>query len=159
MLGVAGVIYACATLVRVWMALSAGFEAKKQGEALSFAGFKTQFSAMAGLLLAGGLLTWIWVIDAVGDTAFSLVYQFHPIYMEQIGGLNVASIGLVNAAFGVGMILASFAAGWLVDKYSERLVMSAGFLLESMALTVFIFSRGVLTFALAMFLLGLGAGA
>ncbi len=158
MLAVAGVIYACATLVRVWMALSAGFEAKKQGQALSLAGFKTQFVAMAGLLLAGGLLTWIWVIDAVGDTAFSLVYQFHPIYMEQIGGLNVASIGLVNAAFGIGTILASFAAGWLVDKYSERLVMAAGFLLESIALVVFIFSRDALTFALAMFLLGLGAG-
>lgn len=158
MLGVAGIIYAAATLLRIWMALTAGFEAKKSGEGLSVEGFKQQFTSMAGLLFAGGIITWIWVLDAIGDTSFSMTYQFHPIYMQDIGGLGASQIGLVWAAWGLGSILASIAGGWLTDKRGERLVMVIGFALQALALTVFIFANHILLFGLALFLLGLGAG-
>ncbi len=158
MLAVAGVIYAAATLLRIWMALSGGFEGKKTGEGLSLDGFKTQFASMAGLLFAGGIITWIWVLDAIGDTSFSMTYQFHAIYMNEIGGLATDQIGLVWAAWGLGIILASFVGGWLTDRRGERLVMIIGFLLQALALSVFIFANHILMFGLALFLLGLGAG-
>jgi hypothetical protein len=33
------------------------------------------------LLFAGGILTWIWATDAIGDTAFSMIGQLYPIYL------------------------------------------------------------------------------
>ena len=158
MLLVALVFYALATVVRVWMALAERFAPLKAAEKPTWSGLKLQVGAMFSLLVAGGILTWIWITDAVGDTSFSLISQLYPIYLKDIGLMNVEQIGLLNASWGAVVILAGFAAGWLSDHTSERKVIAGGFLLEGLGLALLIQLRGFGGFLAAMMVFGLGNG-
>jgi MFS family permease len=144
--------------MRLWMATANRFAPKRAAEKPTFSGLKTQMGAMFGLLLAGGILTWIWITDAVSDTSSSLISQLFPIYLSEIGGINFAQIGLVNSAWGVATIAASFVGGWLTDKRSERAIIASGFLLTALALAGIIVSRSLLGFIAAMSLHGFGFG-
>jgi MFS family permease len=158
MLFTALLFYAAATSLRLWMALAERFAPLKAAERPTFSGLKIQMGAIFALLVAGGLLTWIWVTDAVGDIGYNLIYQLYPIYLSEIGKQNVEQIGLLNAAWGVAVILANFGAGWLADRWSERRVIVCGFALEALGLALLLQGQRFLAFGAAMFIFGLGAG-
>ena len=158
MLLVALVFYTLATLVRVWMALAERFAPLKPAEKPTWSGLRMQMSGMFGLLVAGGILSWIWITDAVGDTSFSLISQLYPIYLKDIGLMNVEQIGLLNAAWGVAVILSGYVSGWLADRTSERKVIAGGFLMEGIGVALLIQLRGFGGFLAAMMVFGLGNG-
>ncbi len=158
MLLVAFLLYVSATSVRVWMATAEQFAPLKTAEKPTLSGLKTQLAAMFALLFAGGLLTWIWVTDAVGDTSMNLIGQLYPIYLSDVGRLNVEQIGLLNSAWGVATILSSFLAGWLTDKCSERAVIVGSFAVEALGLVILLQARSPAAFLVAMFVFGLAAG-
>jgi MFS family permease len=158
MLLIAFVFYASATLVRVWMATNERFAPVRKADKLTLGSMRTQVSAMFALLFAGGLLTWIWVTDAVGDTSFNLIYQLYPLYLSEIGEQNVAQIGLLNASWGAATILASYVAGSLSDRLSERAVIATGFLIEGLGLALLTQGQAFSSFLAAMAVFGLGAG-
>jgi MFS family permease len=158
MMLVAFILFAAATSVRIWMGTAQRFAPRKSAENPTMAGLKFELGAMFALLLAGGILTWIWVTDAIGDTAFNLIGQLYPVYLSEIGGLNVQQIGWLNASRGAATILASFLAGWAADRISERRVIVGGFVIETLGLVILLRTRGVLGFWMAMATFGLGAG-
>ena len=158
MMRVAFGFYLAATLLRIWMARSEHFEAKKSAVKPTWVSFKTEITAMFALLVAGEILTWIWVTDAIGDTTFNMISQLYPIYLSDLGKLNVQQIGFVNAAFGMALIVASYFSGYLVDKRSERLAASIGFILEATGLFLLLQVNLYAGFIAAIAVLGLGAG-
>jgi MFS family permease len=158
MLVVAFALYASASGLRIWMALAERFASTKAAEKPTLSGLRKELVVMFSLLFAGGILTWIWVTDAVGDTAFNLIGQLYPIYLAEIGNLNVAQIGLLHSAWGAATILSSFLAGWLVDRRSERQVIVSGFVIEALGLVVFLQAKDFIAFLAAMFIFGLGSG-
>jgi len=158
MLLVAFVLYVSATSVRIWMATAERFAPLKTAEKPTLSGLKTQLTAMFALLFAGGLLTWIWVTDAVSDTSMNLIGQLYPIYLSDVGRLNVEQIGLLNAAWGAATILSSFLAGWLTDRRSERAVIVGGFAVEALGLVILLQARSLVAFLVAMFVFGLAVG-
>lgn len=158
MLLVAFLLYSSATGVRIWMAMAERFAPQRAAEKPTWAGLKTEMGTMFALLFAGGLLTWIWVTDAVGDTAFNLIGQLYPIYLSEIGRLNVEQIGLLNSAWGVATILSSSLAGWLADRRSERAVIVGGFAIEALGLVALLQADKFPAFLAAMFVFGLGTG-
>jgi MFS family permease len=158
MMLVAFVLFAAATGVRIWMGTARRFAPKRRAERPTLFRLKTQMGAMFALLVAGGILTWIWVTDAIGDTAFNLIGQLYPIYLSEVGRLNVQQIGWLNAAWGAATVLAAALAGWLVDKRSERTVIVGGFLIEALGLAVFLQASTLPAFLMAMVVFGLGAG-
>jgi MFS family permease len=131
---VAFIFYALATVVRIWMALSERFKPARTPEKPTWNGLSIQLKAMFGLLFAGGILTWIWITDAIGDTAFNMIGELFPIYLSDVGKLTVEHIGLLGSAWGISSILASFLGGWLSDKWSERSIIASGFLLITLGL-------------------------
>jgi MFS family permease len=122
---VAFIFYALATVVRIWMALSERFKPARTPEKPTWNGLSIQLKAMFGLLFAGGILTWIWITDAIGDTAFNMIGELFPIYLSDVGKLTVEHIGLLGSAWGISSILASFLGGWLSDKWSERSILGS----------------------------------
>lgn len=158
MLLIAFIIYALATSLRIWMALSERFIARKAATKPSLAGLKSEMLLIFSLLLAGGVLTWIWITDAIGDTSFNLISQLYPIYLSDIGQLNTAQIGLVRSIWGAAMIVASLFAGWLSDHLSERAVIAGGFLLETLGMLILLQAGSFLGFAVAMTVFGFGMG-
>lgn len=158
MLKIAFFFYLAATLLRIWMATSERFPQRRSSERPSLSGFKTQMVAMLGLLFSGGILTWIWISDAIGDTTYNLTGELFPIYLSRIGNLSVEQIGLLGSAWGLASILGSFLGGWLTDKRSERTILTGGFTLLTFGLVMMVLSRSLPGFLLSRLVSGLGVG-
>jgi MFS family permease len=158
MMGIALAFYAAATVLRLWMATAEHFAAVKDAQRPTWVGFKTQVSAVFAMLFAGGIVTWIWLTDAIGDTSSNLVSQLTPIYFAEIGHINVEQIGYLNAILGLAIIAASPLAGRLVDRFSERASILAGFFSQALGLTLFLLMQSFSGFALAMVFIGAGVG-
>jgi MFS family permease len=158
MLACAWVLYFLATLIRVSMARVAarGHEAHPQG--LSLGNLRTNLGTMVGLLVSGGVITWILITDGVRDIAYSLSGNLMPVYLEEIGGMTFQQIGWLGSIFGVCMMLVTMPAGWLADKKGERLGIAAGFFTEFLAMFTFMQVHGFMGYALVWALFGLGAG-
>lgn len=140
MLLVAAFFYILATIIRVGMAREAAKGGKMPTKQLSFASLKENLSSMFGLIFAGGLITWILITDGVRDTSFALSMNLMPVYLQDIGGMNMVQIGWMSSVFGLCMMLTTIPGGWLSDKTSERLVISIGMFLLGISLFMFIWT-------------------
>jgi MFS family permease len=158
MLGVAFGFYILATAVRIWMARSERFKPSRAPERPTWGGLSTQLKAMFSLLFAGGLVTWIWITDAIGDTSYNLTGDLYPIYLSEIGRLTVEQIGLLGSAWGIATILGSFLGGWLTDKRSERTMITFGFVLITLSLVSMVLARSLAAFLGARLLGGFATG-
>jgi len=158
MLLCAALLYTVATLIRVGMARRAALQEESRPHKLSLVSLRGNLGSMLGLILAGGLITWILVTDGVRDVAYALSFNLLPIYLQDIGKINIQQIGLLESVFGIAMMLVTFPAGWLADKRGERLGIALGFGIQFIALMVFIRVSGFWGFASAWALLGVGVG-
>jgi MFS family permease len=158
MLLCAGILYLFATLIRIGMARVAARGHEAHPQKLSLLSLKTNLVTMIGLILAGGLITWILISDGIRDIAFSMSFTLTPLYFQEIGGLSIMQIGWLESIFGVAMMAVSVPGGWLADKKGERLGIILGFLLHFVALMLFIRVSGFAGFAASWVLLGIGAG-
>lgn len=130
MLLVAGFLYTLATIIRVGMAReAAGGQSASTRQALTIASLKANLRAMFGLLLSGGVLTWILITDGVRDTSFALSMNLLSVFMQEFGKLDLTQIGVTNSVFGLFVMLTTIPAGWLADKAGERVTIALGFLL------------------------------
>ena len=158
MLVVAWVFYFFATIIRVGMSRKAARGEEANPQKLSLLNLRTNLGAMIGLLLSGGLITWILITDGVRDIAWSLSYNLLPVYLEQIGGMTFQQIGWLGSVFGVCMMLVTIPAGWLADKKGERVGIVIGFLVEFIAMFTFLNVKGFWGYAMVWAILGLGTG-
>lgn len=138
MLWAAAVLYIIAMVIRILMARSGKHDTVSyERTAFTFAGLKQNLGAMFGLLFAGGVITWILITDGVRDISYGLSMNFLGLYMEQIGNLNIQTIGLLNGVFGLFMMAFMVPGGWLADKKGERLGIAFGFFLHFLSLGAF----------------------
>lgn len=158
MLAGAGGLYTIATVIRVSMARTAAKKKEANPQKLSLVSLKRDLGLMVGMIMAGGLVTWILFTDGVRDVAFSLSYTLFPVYLQDIGGMSVQQIGWLESIFGVFMMLTSIPAGWMADKKGDRLPIMLGFLIEFLAIMTFIRVSGFIGYAVAWALFGLGVG-
>lgn len=158
MLVCAGMLYLLATIIRLGMAKLASKGNEAQPKPLTLVSLKSNLGTMVSLIVAGGLVTWILITDGVRDTAYALSNNLLPIYLQEDGGLNLQQIGVLEAVFGVFMMITTLPAGWLADKKGERWGIASGFILQFVALIIFIRSSQFWGFALAWSLLGIGVG-
>jgi MFS family permease len=138
MLLIAAGLYIIATVIRVGMAREASKNAESRPQKLSFGGLKGNLVTMFGLLVAGGVITWILITDGVRDISFGLSMNFLPVYMQQFGFMNFRQIGLMNSIFGLFVMLSTIPGGWLADKKGERVGIVLGFALIGVALWMLI---------------------
>jgi MFS family permease len=114
------VLYLFATAIRVGMAREASRGQAATPQRLTFVSLKTNLGTMIGLILAGGLFTWIMITDGVRDIFFNMSFSFLSIYMQDIASLSISQIGIMSSIFGVAMMAVMIPAGWLSDKVGER---------------------------------------
>ncbi len=159
MLAVSGGLYTLAAVLRFWMATTMRGQAVEQPtQKLTMASFKKSMSSMVGLILAGGLLTWIFVTDGVADIAFRMSGELQPLYLEQLFGITVTQIGVLGSINAIAGMFMPMLSGKLVDKHDERLPLIGGFLLIFTAIVIFLRADSFLTFALSWTVAGLGGG-
>lgn len=134
MLMVAAALYLVATAIRIGMAREASRSQAANPPRLTFLSLKTNLGEMLGLILAGGLFTWIMITDGVRDIFFNMSFSFLSVYMQDIASLSIGQIGLMSSIFGVAMMAVMIPAGWLADKVGERVNIAISFLFMSVAI-------------------------
>jgi MFS family permease len=158
MLLLATILYSLAAVLRIWMATTMTPDSDRRSEELSWASFKGSLTTMWGMLIGGGVISWIFITDGVRDISFRLSHELIPIYQEQIGGLSLQQIGLLGSFFSIAMMVIPMVSGRLSDRYGERVPIAGGFVLIFGALMVFIQSLQFIGFAAAWAVFGLGVG-
>jgi MFS family permease len=158
MLGVAGGLYLIATIIRIAMARTAARSKEANPQKLSFSNLKRDLGLIVGMILAGGLVTWILLTDGVRDVAFSMSFTLVPVYLQEFGGMSIQQIGWLESIFGIFMMLTTMPAGWLADKKGHRLPIMLGFLFEFLAMMTFIRVSDFIGYAVAWAFFGLGVG-
>jgi MFS family permease len=111
---------------------------------------------MIGLITAGGIVTWILISDGMSDINFRLIGSLVPLYQEGIGGLSVEQIGWLAAINSIVMIALMVPAGWLSDKFGERVGIAFGFLFISVAIWVYLPAHTFGRYVIAWVLFGVG---
>jgi MFS family permease len=159
MLAASAVLYSVAAGLRIWMATTKKAEVAGQPTAkLTMGSFKRSMVSMLGMLVGGGLLTWIFVTDGIADIAFRMSGELQPLYLEQIANISVEQIGLLGSINAIASMFMPMLSGKLVDKYGERLPLLVGFLLIFFALIIFLLADNFLIFAISWAVFGLGGG-
>jgi MFS family permease len=153
---VAALLYGSATVIRLIMARGARRSVPETGEKPSFKGLKASLLAMVGLLLGGGVITWIFISDGVRDIAYNMSFQFEPLYLQNEMGLTNSQIGLLSSFAALTTMMFMTAAGWLSDKKGERVGIVGGFAIIALGLGIFLSSRTFAGFAVAWVMYGLG---
>ena len=152
-------LYGLAAILRIWMATTMKEDANAtRSNDLSMGSFKSSIKKMWGMMVGGGILTWILLTDGVRDTAFRLSGELQPLYLEQIGKLSVEQIGALGSIFAIAMMLTPMLSGKLVDQYEERIPIVIGFLLVFGAFFIFLNTLTFYGFAMAWEVFGLGVG-
>ncbi len=136
MLVIAAILYFIATIIRLVMARRAPKPDVNSPHhtPLTWVGLKTNLVGMFGLLFAGGVVTWILITDGVRDISFAMSFNFMSLFMEQIGKLNIQTIGILNGIFGLFSMAFMIPGGWLSDKAGERVGIIIGFFLHFIAI-------------------------
>lgn len=159
MLMIAAIIYSSATFLRIAMARrAAAHEAQKSNGSLNFKSLRMNLSAMLGLIMAGGLVTWVLVTDGIRDISFSFSGSLLPVYLDEIGALSAQQIGWLASILGVTNMLTNIPAGWLADKKGERLAIILGFFVQACALFIFMKVTSFWGFAAVWATFGIGIG-
>jgi MFS family permease len=157
---VAGCLYAAAALIRVLMARYASRKDQKEGESTaekpSLGGFKKSLLAVMGLVISGGVVTWIFISDGVRDVAFSLVGRLMPLYLENEIGLSLFQISALQSVTAVVAMVLMSPAGWLSDKKGERVSIVGGFAAISIGWVVFLMGSHFWHFILSRVVVGVG---
>ena len=127
MLMIAAILYLAATVLRVSMAREAAKSNEANPTRLTFASLKSNLGMMVALILTGGLFTWIMITDGVRDIFFNMSFSFLSVYMQDIASLTISQIGLMNSIFGIAMMSVMIPAGWLADRFGERVNIAISF--------------------------------
>jgi len=153
-----GIIYTFAAMIRIGMARTAARGAEANPDKLSLSSLKGNLGAMGGLLLAGGVMTWILITDGVRDIAFTMSFTLESLYLEEVGGLSMRQIGLLGSVFGIFNMITTIPAGKLADQKGERVAIVIGFFLTFVALLVFLNVNTFWGYAAAWAIFGVGVG-
>jgi DHA1 family multidrug resistance protein-like MFS transporter len=154
---VAGVFYGLATIVRVLMAKRTRQEVRASTcDSFSLASLKQSLAQMASLVLAGGVVTWIFISDGVFDVAMSISTGLEPLYHRSIIGLSNVEISSFSSIFHATMMILLPLGGWFADRAGERAGIVAGHLFFAMGGLVFLLGSTYIHFALVSMLYGIG---
>ena len=154
---IAGTLYLGATIIRLRMARKVAARGTV-GERPEMAGLKRQMAGIVALMLAGGVVTWIVLIDGVRDISFRLSFELMPLYLQQLRGISVTQIGLLGSVVGVGSMLLTPLSGWIVDLRDERTAIALGTISVTAGFALFLSARSFVGFAAAWALFGASWG-
>lgn len=153
---VAAALYGLATVIRLFMARTLRQQEIAPRPAPSVSGLKTSLASIIGLILAGGVITWIFLSDGVSDITFSMVGNLFPLYFNNIVGMSKTQLGFLGAIASLATMLLTALGGMLSDKAGERVGIVLGNLLIGAAIFTMLNVSTFPLFIVAWILLGMG---
>ena len=153
-----GGLYLAAAMIR--LVLAAAHPTTRSTEGASVSLLRNDLLQMRNLVFAGGVLAWMLIADGFGDIAMSLTETYQPIFLED-AAVSITKIGLIGSiAYGATLVSHAL-AGWMVDRYGERLPIFLSFGFTGIGILAFVAAPDWIGFAAAWALIGLmwGLGA
>lgn len=155
---VATILYSIAAILRIWMATTMRSPEEPSPQTLTMKSFRSSLSLMIGMILSGGIVTWIFITDGVGDIAFRLSGELQPLYLEQVAGIPIVQIGLLGSIFSLSMMFIPILSGRISDRFGERVPISLGFLMIFFAYLIFLQVSDFIGFAITWAIFGVSVG-
>lgn len=158
---ISAILYWSATVIRIGMArpvASRKAAAEKMAPA-NIRGFIASLKAIMVLILAGGIFTWIFIIDGTMDIAGKLSGDLLPLFLKQAGGQTESGIGVLQGLSALVMALCMVPLGGISDRHGERLPIMAGCLLWAISMFMFWLGHSFILYALAFAVSGLAGAA
>lgn len=153
-------LYVVATIIRLFMARKIRreetTEEKEKRAAPSFSGLKTSLATLVGLMIGGGIVTWIFISDGVSDISFSLVGNLFPVYLNNIKNISMTQLGILQSIASLVTMAFMFLGGILSDKVGERVGIVTGNIFVAGAIYTMLNVSTFGMFILAWVLLGIG---
>ena len=158
-------LYGIATVIRLFMARKIRSSEKQIAEtpttaaprsSPSFKHLKTSLLTLIGLMVGGGIVTWIFISDGVGDTTFSMVGNLFPLYFNNIIGMTKTQLGFLTAIGSVVTMSLIALGGMLSDKAGERVGIVLGNLFVGAAIFMMLNVNSFFLLIIAWGLLGIG---
>jgi MFS family permease len=113
--------------------------------------------AMISLVLAGGVITWLFISDGVSDIAFTLGGRLEPLYYSNIMGLSNLQIGSLLSILNVTMMVMLPLGGWFADKAGERAGIAIGHVFFSAGYVLMLLGKRYAQFTVVWVMYGIGA--
>jgi len=165
MFAVSALLYTGAVVIRFAMAANdrrgassrAGSTPAAAPERPTLRKFAQSMNAMISLVLAGGVITWLFISDGVSDIAFTLGGRLEPLYYSNIIGLSNLQIGSLLSILNVTMMVMLPLGGWFADKAGERAGIAIGHLFFSTGYVLMLLGKGYAQFTVVWVLYGIGA--
>lgn len=129
-------IFAVATVLRLLIARGKPLNARLSD--LNAGRLKRDVVALVGLVLAGGVVTWLFIVDGLRDASFQVMLPFLPKYATEIGGLGETMYGALFAGMSVITALAMVPGGMLADRYGEHWGISLSGVLVAASLAIMV---------------------
>jgi len=157
-LGVSFFMYLSASLLRIWLAWRYPPPPKPVAQEPVLPSLFHNLKSLLSLAVGGGILTWIVLTDGGRDLAFNISSDLLPVYLTTVLTMGVVQIGLFRTLRGWATVMSSLAAGWLSDRFGERQIIVAGFLLEALGLLLMLQAHTMLELVPAALFFGIGLG-
>ena len=160
MLTIATVLYGVATVIRLFISRRIrqlnGQQAGEARSQVTFTHLKQSLLSIAGLIAAGGIVTWIFISDGVNDVTFNMIGNLFPLFMNNIKGLSMTQIGILGSVSSIASMAFMTLGGLLSDKRGERVGIALGTLLIGAAIFMMLNISLFWLFILAWIIFGIG---
>ncbi len=90
--------------------------------------FKKSFGLVIGLVLAGGLFTWIFLIDHLNDIFVGLSSSLQVLYYQDVVGVSIEQIAYLPTIGAVIALFITIPLGYWVDKKGENIGLGFAYL-------------------------------
>lgn len=151
LLWTAFVIMICATVVRMGLARGKSIAYKH----LNISKLSTDMRKTSAFLLAGGILTWMFISDGLLDASTQAVTPFMPKYLTEIAGITEIGYGGLVAFLSVISVMTFWLGGVFSDRYGEHISISIGAVFSAIAFATLTISTTTISLVLAFGLMGL----
>lgn len=144
---------AVATLLRLYPGIGLVY----RWENVKVARLRDGFSGMAVALVAGGLLTWLFVTDSLRDMGIQIYENLQPLLM-QANGIGEAQIGYLFSFYAIVYLLVSWFGSRLADRWSATGALALSGVVQALALLLLVWLTSVPMFWLFFALAGVSFG-
>lgn len=144
---------AVATLLRIYPGLGLVY----RWENVKFAHLRQGMNSMAAGLVAGGLLTWLFVTDSLRDMGVQVYDNLQPLLMQSTG-IGEAQIGYLFSFHAVVYLLVSWLGSHLADRWGAAGALALSGMVQAVALVLLVLFTSVPAFWLFFVLSAISFG-
>lgn len=91
--------------------------------------FKRSIGVILGLVFAGGLFTWIFIIDHLNDIFLGFSNSLQVLYYQEVVGVSIEQIAYLPTIGAVIALFVTIPLGYWVDKKGENIGLGLAYLL------------------------------